>query len=77
MKAVPVGAVEIAEVTVPQWTGLVPGLLLLFFKDRRHTCRTLDGEVGELLKKDLDKVGIKLLYWMDYGMADFAVKAAH
>ena len=74
MKAVPAGAVEMAEVTTAQWSGLVPGLILLdlplFFKDRRHIWRTLDGEAGEILKKDLEKIGVELLYWMDYGMMD-------
>lgn len=78
MKAVPAGAVEMAEVTLSQWTGLVPSLLVLdlplFYKDRRHVWRTLDGAAGELLKKEMEKVGVKLLYWMDYGMADFISK---
>jgi len=78
MKAVPAGAVEMAEVTLSQWTGIVPGLLLLdlplFYNDRRHIWRTVDGEAGEILKKDLEKVGVKLLYWMDYGSVDFASK---
>lgn len=78
MKAVPSGAVEMAEVTLSQWTGMVPNLLLLdlplFFKDRRHVWRVVDGEAGEILKTDLEKVDVKLLYWMDYGAADFICK---
>jgi len=78
MKAIPSGAVEMAEVTLSQWTGLVPGLLLLdlplFFKDRRHIWRVVDGEAGEIMKKDLEKVQTKLIYWMDYGAAEFICK---
>ena len=78
MKAVPAGAVDMAEVTLSQWTGIVPNLLLLdlplFFTDRRHVWRTVDGKAGEILKQDLEKAGVKLLYWMDYGMADFISK---
>ncbi len=78
MKAVPAGAVEMAEVTLSQWTGMVPNLLLLdlplFFNDRRQVWRSVDGKAGEVLIKDLEKVGVKLLYWMDYGMADFICK---
>jgi tripartite ATP-independent transporter DctP family solute receptor len=78
MKAVPAGAVDMAEVTLSQWTGIVPNLLLLdlplFFNDRRHVWRTVDGKVGEVLAQDLDKAEVKLLYWMDYGMADFISK---
>lgn len=78
MKAVPAGAVEMAEVTLSQWTGMVPGLLLLdlplFFNDRRHIWRTVDREAGEIIKKDLERVGVKLLYWMDYGGVEIASK---
>ena len=78
MKAVPAGAVDMAEVTLSQWTGIVPNLLLLdlplFFSDRGQVWRTVDGQAGELLKQDLEKAGVKLLYWMDYGMADFISK---
>lgn len=78
MKAVPAGAVDMAEVTLSQWTGIVPDLLVLdlplFFSDRRHVWRTVDGKTGALLKQELEKAGVKLLYWMDYGMADFISK---
>jgi tripartite ATP-independent transporter DctP family solute receptor len=78
MKAIPSGAVEMAEVTLSQWTGLVPGLLLLdlplYFADRKHIWRTVDGEAGEVMKKDLEKAETKLIYWMDYGAADFICK---
>jgi TRAP-type C4-dicarboxylate transport system substrate-binding protein len=57
---------------------MVPNLLVmdlpLFFRDRRHVWRALDGTLGESLSKDLEKVGVKLLYWMDYGMTDFICK---
>jgi tripartite ATP-independent transporter DctP family solute receptor len=78
MKAIPSGAVEMAEVTLSQWTGLAPGLLLLdlpmYFNDRQHIWRTVDGEVGEIFKKDLERAGVKLLYWMDYGEVELALK---
>jgi tripartite ATP-independent transporter DctP family solute receptor len=78
MKAVPAGAVEMAVAASAMWTGLVPDLLILdlplFIKDRRHAWRIVDGETGEILKKDLEMVGVKLLYWMDYGSVDFASK---
>jgi TRAP-type C4-dicarboxylate transport system substrate-binding protein len=34
----------------------------------------LDGKVGEILNKDLEGVGVKLLYWVDCGSFDFASK---
>jgi tripartite ATP-independent transporter DctP family solute receptor len=78
MKAVPAGAVDMAEVTLSQWTGMVPSILVLdlplFFHDRRHFWKTVDGKVGRIISQDLEKVGVKLLYWMDYGMVDFISK---
>jgi len=77
-RALPSGAVDMAEVTNDQWTGLVPGLMVLqlnlFYDDRPHWWRTMDGETGEILKKELEKVGVKLLYWMDYGAVELATK---
>ncbi len=76
--ALPSGAVDMGTVTNDQWTGLVPGLMVLqlplFYEDRQHWWRTMDGEAGEILKKELEKVGVKLLYWMDYGGVELATK---
>jgi tripartite ATP-independent transporter DctP family solute receptor len=78
MKAVPSGGVDMAEVTTSLWSGMVPSLMILdlplFFSDRRHFWRTIDGEAGEILKKDLEKVGVKLLHWSDGGSVEFASK---
>jgi tripartite ATP-independent transporter DctP family solute receptor len=78
MKAVPSGAVDMAQVALYQWTGLVPGFLFLdlplFFNDWPHVYRTVDGEAGMILRKDLEKVGVKLLYWMTGDSTDFASK---
>ena len=77
-RALPSGAVDMGTVTNDQWTGLVPSLmslqLNLFYDDRPHWWRTMDGETGEILKKELEKVGVKLLYWMDYGAVELATK---
>jgi tripartite ATP-independent transporter DctP family solute receptor len=77
-KVIPSGAVDMATVTTDQWTGLVPGVISLqiplLYKDREHWWRAMDSEVGETLKKDVEKVGVKILYWQDYGGADLASK---
>jgi tripartite ATP-independent transporter DctP family solute receptor len=77
-RALPSGAVDMGTVTNDQWSGLVPSLmslqLNLFYDDRPHWWRTMDGEAGEILKKELEKVGVKLLYWMDYGAVELATK---
>lgn len=79
MKAVPSGAVDMAIVTSTMWSGLVPNIMILdlpfFFKDRHHVWRALDGEVGKILGKDLEDVGVKLLHWTDGGFYDFVSKS--
>ena len=78
MKAVPAGAVEMANTTLAGWTGMIPGLLLLdlplFYKDHFHYFRTVDGKAGEILKEEFERVGVKLLYWMGCYPLDFASK---
>jgi tripartite ATP-independent transporter DctP family solute receptor len=79
VKAVPSGVVDMAEVTLSQWTGVAPSLLLLdlplYFEDRAHIWRTVDGEAGELMAKQMEGVGVKLLYYMDYGMIQLASRS--
>jgi tripartite ATP-independent transporter DctP family solute receptor len=78
VKAIPSGAVDIGQVTLSMWTGVVPGLLVFdlpyFFKDDQHVWRALDGEAGNMLKKEMEKVGIKALYWIDGSFSDFFSK---
>jgi len=78
VKAVPSGAVDMAKATLSQWTGMIPALLILdlplFFNDPNHVRRTVDGEAGEILKKELEKTGVKLLHWMDYGFMEMTSK---
>lgn len=75
VKAIPNGAVDIGQVTLSMWTGVVPGLLVFdlpyFFKDDQHVWRALDGEAGEMLRKEMETVGIKILYWIDGSFSDF------
>jgi len=80
LRALPAGAVDMGEVTAPQWTGIVPLWLFwdmpLYFKDRAHWSRVVDSEVGEIMKKELldRKAGVKVLYWMHFGSSGFASK---
>ena len=65
--AVPGGAVELAQCALAQWTGLVPLITILdlplFYDGLPHIWRVLDSEMGEVIKKDLEKTGVKLLFW--------------
>jgi tripartite ATP-independent transporter DctP family solute receptor len=78
MQAVPKGAVDMASVTLAQWSGLIPGSAFIdlpfYYKDRSHMWRVCDGKPGEIVKKELERVGVKFLHWMDYGVNEFASK---
>jgi tripartite ATP-independent transporter DctP family solute receptor len=79
IRALPNGAVDMAEATCAQWTGIEPLWLMFdlpyFFKDRNHWHRVVDSEVGTILKQEFEKKsGVKVLYWMDFGSSAFASK---
>ena len=62
-KAVPSGAVDMAQCWAAQWTGLVPSISVLdlyfFYNDWPHFWRTLDSEAGEILFKEMEKAGVR------------------
>ena len=71
-KALPSGAVDIGQVNMAMWAGLVPLLAIeelpFFFKDRDHYYRALlSPNVKDLLDKEFEARGVKILFWMDYG----------
>lgn len=78
-KAVPSGAVDMAQCWAAQWTGLVPAISVLdlyfFYNDWPHFWRTLDSEAGEIILKEMEKAGVKSLYWIQDGTSGFATKA--
>jgi tripartite ATP-independent transporter DctP family solute receptor len=78
VKAVPAGAVDMAQSLMGQWTGLVPVFMLtdipLFYNDWDHIWRTMDSEVGDAMKNDTDKAGFKLLFWTQDTSAGFVSK---
>jgi tripartite ATP-independent transporter DctP family solute receptor len=80
LRAVPSGAVDMAQITPLMWTGAVPVWivldLFLFYTDRAHWNRVMDSEAGEILKQELldRNVGAKVLYWMDGGTTSIASK---
>ncbi|OPY79768.1 MAG: C4-dicarboxylate-binding periplasmic protein precursor [Syntrophorhabdus sp. PtaU1.Bin058] len=79
VKALPMGAVDMAEATCAQWTGIEPLWLMLdlplFYKDRKHWHRVLDSEVGKMLQSEFEKkTNVKFLYFLDYGATGQASK---
>jgi tripartite ATP-independent transporter DctP family solute receptor len=79
VKAVPSGAVDMAQCLMGQWTGLVPSFMItdipLFYNDWEHIWRALDSpEVGGAMRGDTDKAGFKLLFWTQDTSAGFVSK---
>jgi TRAP-type C4-dicarboxylate transport system substrate-binding protein len=71
-KALPSGAVDMAQVNLAMWAGLIPPLAVFdipfFFRDRDHYNRSLDApRIRSLLDPEFENRGVKVLYWMDYG----------
>ncbi len=71
-KALPSGAVDMAQVNMAMWSGLIPSLVVeelpFFYKDRDHFFRAMISPgVRNLLDKDFETKGAKVLFWMDYG----------
>jgi TRAP-type C4-dicarboxylate transport system substrate-binding protein len=78
-KAVPSGAVDLGQVNLAMWVGLIPPLGILeipfFYKDRDHYYRVLNSpKFRGILDKEFEARGAKLLYWMDYGYMAFIGK---
>jgi TRAP-type C4-dicarboxylate transport system substrate-binding protein len=77
-KAVPLGAVDMAQCWIAQWTGIAPTLamldLMLFYDGWHHLWRVLDSEAGEVMTKDLEKAGVKHLFWLQDGASGFTTK---
>jgi len=71
-KALPSGAVDMAQVNMAMWSGLIPSLVVeelpFYYKDRDHFFRAMISPgVRTLLDKDFESKGAKVLFWMDYG----------
>lgn len=77
-KALPTGAVDMVQSLVSLWSGLSPvnniTEMPLFFDDWPHAWRVYDSEVGNTMRKGMEKVGVKILFWMQDGRAGFATK---
>jgi tripartite ATP-independent transporter DctP family solute receptor len=77
-KAVPSGAVDMAQTLISRWSGIVPAAnfteLPLFFDGWPHAWRVYDSEVGEVISKGMEKAGVKVLFWMQDGKAALASK---
>ena len=74
LNTIPKGAVELGLVQTGPWAGLSPSVSLLnmptFYSDMDHLWRVIDGEPGEMIKKDLEEKGVVILGAYDYGWVE-------
>jgi tripartite ATP-independent transporter DctP family solute receptor len=77
-KAVPSGAVDMAQTLMSRWSGIVPACnftdIPLFFDNWSHAWRAYDSEVGMVMRKGMEKAGVKVLFWMQDGTMSLASK---
>jgi tripartite ATP-independent transporter DctP family solute receptor len=78
-KALPSGATDMSVTNVGVWGGLIPPIEILeipfLYKDRDHLYRSADSPaVRQILGAVLEKQGIKLLFWIDFGGIAFVGK---
>jgi len=71
-KALPSGAVDLAQVTTGIWVGLIPALgiieLPFVYKDDAHVDRTFnDAKFREVLNAEMEKKGVKLMFRQTWG----------
>jgi TRAP-type C4-dicarboxylate transport system substrate-binding protein len=71
-KALPSGAVDMGQVNMAMWAGLIPPLIVeelpFFYRDRDHFFKAMISPgVRGLLDKEFEAKGAKVLFWMDYG----------
>lgn len=69
------GQVDLAEISPGYVTGKAPALSVgdapFLWPSREVLWKALDGEYGELYKKQISKAGIQFLAFVDYGYLDF------
>ncbi len=71
--AIPSGTVDMGWITINGWSGLVPQVKILdspaFTLTMEQTAKAIDmpGGFNEVIGKEFEKVGVKLLSWTDIG----------
>jgi len=67
--------VDTGLVATNQWSGMVPAIdvfdIPFVFKDLTSIKKFLDAGAAELLDRELEAMGIKNLFWVDYGYIQF------
>jgi TRAP-type C4-dicarboxylate transport system substrate-binding protein len=75
-EAVRLGNADIAILSADMMSYWVPIIQLLsmpyLFRDRLHAYRTVDGEIGEMLNREMEKVGFVNLAYLDIGVRQLA-----
>lgn len=77
-RVVPSGALDMAQCAFDKWSGLVPVTSVLslpyLFDSWDHIWRFVDSEGGKIMEKEMEKVGVKLLFWLEDATIGFVAK---
>ncbi|WP_300525736.1 DctP family TRAP transporter solute-binding subunit [Aminiphilus sp.] len=75
VEAVQEGLVEVALVPVNKWSGMIPAAdvfeMPFVFSDLTSPKKFLDAGAGTLLDEEFQKMGAKVVFWVDYGLVQF------
>lgn len=75
VEAVQEGLVEVALVPVNKWSGMIPAAdvfeMPFVFSDLSSPKKFLDAGAGALLDEEFQKMGAKVVFWVDYGLVQF------
>ena len=67
--------VEVGLVSVNKWSGMIPVAdffeLPFVFKDLTSPKKFIEGGAGKIFDAEFEKVGVKDLFWVDYGYIQF------
>ena len=77
-KALPSGALDMAQCALDKWGGMVPAVTVLslpfLFDSWSHIWRMADSKGGEAIKMEMEKANVRSLFWMQDSSSAFAAK---
>lgn len=76
LEAIPSGTVEMAQINYDKWSGVVPSSEIFsipgLYTEFEQIHEALDSEIGELLREDMQEIGVEPMVWLDFGLAYLA-----
>lgn len=76
LEAIPSGTVEMAQVNYDKWSGVVPSSEIFsipgLYTEFEQIHQALDSEIGDILREDMQEIGVEPMVWLDFGLAYLA-----